>query len=411
MKVLSVLVLAVLIGCLVYCSGDKAVQPEKEPPRPLTTSERQVVEASGGFAYDFFRDMAVYQDTGNLFVSPLSVSLALGMTLNGTAGETRTAMEQTLDLQGMTTDEINQSYQSLIQLLTSLDPTVTFEIANSIWTRLGFPVKQTFYDVNQNYFNSEVRELNFAHDWAADTINGWVARKTHDRIDEIVEKPFDPMTIMFLINAIYFYGDWTYQFDVEGTRDGLFNLDDGTTEPCRMMAQKVSVPYLVTDDFRMVTLPYGDGYFNMAIILPKDDAGDVNDLIADFTQDTFDSWLSDLSSTEIDLLMPKFTLEWGSSLKDVLKAMGMEIAFTGAADFSELTDSADLYISDVLQKTFVKVDEEGTEAAAVTVVEIRVVSVNPNMMHVNHPFVCVIYDNHTGSILFIGRIMNPGYDG
>ncbi|MFH1687996.1 MAG: serpin family protein [bacterium] len=410
MKALTVLLSALLIGCLACCSSDKPIQSKKEPPRPLTVSERKVVEASGGFAYNFFREMAAYQDTGNLFVSPLSVSLALGMTLNGTAGETRTAIEQTLDLGGMSSEEINQSYMSLMNLLTTMDPTVTFEIANSIWTRLGFPVKQSFYDVNREFFESEVRELDFDYDWAADTINGWVARKTHDRIDSIVDKPIDPSTVMFLINAIYFYGDWTYQFDQTHTRDAQFNLVDGSQTPCRMMAQTATVPYLVTDQFRMATLPYGDGYFNMAIILP-DETVSINDFIAGFAEESFNAWLDQSHATEIDLFLPKFTLEWGSSLKDVLKAMGMAIAFGGAADFSELTDSADLYISDVRQKTFVKVDEEGTEAAAVTVVDIRVTSAEPTTMRLDRPFVCVIYDNHTGSILFIGRIMNPGYAG
>jgi serine protease inhibitor len=194
--------------------------------------------------------------------------MALGMTYNGADGGTREAMQTTLELSGLTIQEVNESYQSLIELLTGLDPKVIFQIANSIWYRPGESPEEEFIDLNKTYFNAEVSPLDFSAPNASETINGWVNENTNGRIKKIVEA-IDPLTVMFLINAIYFKGTWTYKFDKESTQDHLFTLPDGSQKACRMMEQEGEFQYFANSDFEAVDLPYGDGYFSMTIFLPQ----------------------------------------------------------------------------------------------------------------------------------------------
>ncbi len=408
MKKMTFFALCLLTLLLTRCIHQQ--NPVAPEARELTALEKSLVASDNKFGLKLFNEINRQEDADkNIFISPLSVSMALGMTLNGAAGETQAAMEQTLEFTGMTTDDINQTYRSLIDLLTNLDRKVTFEIGNSIWYREGMAFEQTFIDVNKQFFDAVVRAVNFNDaEAAAALMNAWVKDKTHGKISEIVKPDaIDWNTVMFLINAIYFKGTWTFEFKKENTRDDQFTKLDGSPIPCKMMNMTGTLSYFENDLFQAVDLPYGDKLFSMTIFLPKLPL-DVNALLAELTQENWDAWLSSFVDRTTELQFPKFTLEYELTMNNVLKALGMEIAFSGAADFTRMYAPGGLYIDEVIHKTFVKVDEEGTEAAAVTSVEVAETSVpSYPLMRVDRPFLFVIRDHHSGAILFMGKIVEP----
>jgi serpin B len=400
--------LLVPLVVLVATCGD-AFGPIDDLPRELSVAELKLVEADNRFAFKLFRELNTLEEDGtNVFVSPLSVGMALGMTYNGAAGTTRDAMQQTLELGGMTLQEVNEAYHGLIGLLRDLDPRVEFALANSIWYRQGVPVLPDFLDRNQHYFDAEVRALDFSDAGAADVINGWVSDQTRGKIPDIVDPPIDPLTFMFLINAVYFKGDWTYQFDEDLTKDDPFFLPDGSQTTVPMMSLADEIPARVYRDAErtVVDLYYGGQAFSMTIVVPED-AASIDALAESLTETQWQGWVLDLDSTDTYVSLPKFTLEYEIELNDVLKALGMEIAFTGSADFTDMVASGGAYIDKVRHKTFVDVNEKGTEAAAVTSVEMRFTSA-PSMIRVDRPFVFAIRENYSGTILFMGKIVDPG---
>ena len=411
MKQIFILITAILSMIIVSQCGDSATESDQEM-RELTVSEKKLVESDNLFGFKVFRKVAEIETGRNMFISPLSISMALGMTLNGAEGVTEQEMEEVLELSGLTQEEINQSYQSLIRLLSNLDPKVKFEIANSIWTRSGFDVKEPFYQNNRKYFDAEVAEVDFSSNSTVDRINGWVGDKTHGKINQIVTPPINPLTMMILINAIYFKGDWTTQFSKDDTRPQTFYQSNGSTIDCDMMNLEDKFKYMENDDIQAIELPYGDGDFSMAVMLPKEnDIGtDLDVLIGNLTSEYWGSLGDYYDSVEVDLYLPKFELEFKVVMNDILKTLGMPSAFDPQlSDFSGIADIDDLHISEVLHKTYVKVDEEGTEAAAVTSVTVGTTSLPPDdiIMRVDRPFAFIIKENQSGTILFMGKVENP----
>ncbi len=406
LRITGFLWLMLVFAVIVQCS-EKASEPPDEPLRPLTAAEQQITESAGKFGLKVFREVIQSEPGKNVFISPLSISMALGMAYNGAEGTTEDAMQTTLELAGLTEQEINEAYRSLIDLLTELDPDVIFEIANSIWHRPEFPAKQGFIDVNRTYFDAEVTALDFGRPDAADIMNGWVDEKTHGKISEVIQPPINALTMMFLINAVYFKGTWTTQFDPKNTHDDRFELEDGSTAMCDMMMLEHEFSYFENDVFQAIILPYGNQEFSMTVFLPRPSVS-TDSLISLFTEENWNSWLGSFGTATGELHLPKFRLEYNISLNAVLSALGMGVAFDPSeADFTGIAERSDLHISQVVHKTFVEVDEEGTVAAAVTVVEIGITSVTPPLMYVNRPFVFVIRDRHSQSILFIGRVLDP----
>ena len=399
---LSVLAPFLLAGC----SGDPAAPSDgiTALPRELSQTERTVIEASNHFAFDLLKEVNRDDSGANVFLSPLSASMALGMTLNGAEGTTFEAMQSTLGFDGLSRAEINQSYRDLIVLLRGLDPLVTFEIGNSIWYRLGFPVLEPFLDTTREYFDAEVMGLDFGNPGAADVINAWVRYATHDKIDQIVDSPIDINIVMFLINAISFNGTWTCEFDPEATRDADFHREDGTTAPIRLMAQRAELPYAATDEYVAVDLPYGGGAFTMTVVVPTAGTG-IEALIGTLDDQRWRAVVDGLAMTEVDVYLPRFELEYEKKLNDALIALGMGQAFTPAADFSRMTPGGGVWIDQVKQKSFIEVDEKGTEAAAATVVVI-VMSAQP-VLRADRPFLFVIRERFSGTILFIGKLADP----
>jgi len=384
--------------------------PVSSPPplRDLTTPEKALAEAGNNFGFKLFREILQREHKTNVFISPLSVSLALGMAQNGADGATREAMQKTLALSGMTIEEVNQAYRSLIELLTGLDTAVEFKIANSIWYRRTFPVEKEFLKVNNTYFHAEVSGLDFGDPVAQKTINSWVDRSTNGKISKIVDR-IDPLMMMYLINAIYFKGMWTQEFDKKDTRDDQFTTAEGARISCRMMSQDRSFPYFEDSTLQAIDLPYGSGHYSMTVFLPRPEI-DLDILIAQFTADNWHKWASALAKSPGELFLPKFKLEYELTLNDELTALGMGIAFApDKADFTKINKKGKLYISEVKHKTFVDVNEEGTEAAAVTSVGMMLTSVQPAgfVMRVDRPFLFVIRDHRSGTILFMGKIVEP----
>jgi len=403
-KNLIFIVIITLCVSLLSCSDAKITPPDPHDPSP---AEKQIIDASNEFAFNLFKEVNSSEADTNILVSPLSVSYALGMTYNGANGQTETDMAATLGFGSLTNDEINLSYQTLTEALTTLDPSVIFEIANSIWIRNGFPVEQDFIDVNQDFFDAEVASLNFDDDNSVDIINGWISDKTHEKIKDVLQPPISPAVIMYLINAIYFNGTWTYQFDPDNTFPGMFIQTKSRYVDCDYMEIREYFPSLITDDFSAVDLPYGNQDYGMTIFKPRHDKT-LDDFLSLFNQENFTNWMAALIADTITVKLPKFKFGYGIELGDVLTALGMGIAFNpGLADFSGITPAVQLYISRVIHKTFIQVDERGTEAAAVTIVEIEYTSIQEEYFTFDRPFVFVIHEKNTGAILFIGKVTNP----
>jgi len=384
----------------------EGVGPLDNLPRDLSVAEGELIEANNAFAFKLFREIN-RQDTtgGNVFISPLSVGMALGMAYNGAAGTTRDAMQETLELQGLTIDEINQSYRSVIDLLRNLDPGVEFSIANSVWYDLGETLQPSFLDVAATYFDAVAAQLDFASADAAPTINAWVSDATHGKIPEIVPDPIPGDIVAYLINAIYFKGNWTYQFDKDLTRKEPFYLADGTSVDVDMMSFPTKSPMRVAsvDGVTIADLAYGGGAYSMTIVLPPAVDGAFT-LAETVTQDQWDAWVAALDSTSWYVRMPKFTLEWEDSLNKVLTALGMGVAFRGC-DFSNMFIVPGACIDEVRHKTFVDVNEEGTEAAAATSISFS--RSGPVPVEVDRPFLFAIRERHSGTILFMGKIVDP----
>jgi serpin B len=407
---LTATLLLAFIFFFAHCSDNPTSSPTA--PFELTSAEKDLVKADNRFGIKLFKAINESEGDENIFISPLSVAMSLGMTLNGAAGITREGMEETLELYGLTREEINLSYQHLIELLTGLDPRVQFHIANSIWYRQpGFPSPEAdFLDQCQQYFNALVTGLDFSSYDAANTINAWVQDQTNGRIDEVVDHPIDPNYIMFLINAIYFKGAWKFRFEENLTFDDAFFLPDQSWKPCRMMTQRGLYWHYRDDDFWALDLPYGDGAYRMTVILPNEGVY-FNELIAriepdDWNQSLIDAWFSGLSKDSLDIYIPKLNVEYEIRLKNILASLGMGSAFSQSADFTNMYSAGGVWIDQVIHKTFVEVNEEGTEAAAVTSTTMAT-GISDDVFYVNRPFAFVIRESVSQTILFIGKIVDP----
>ena len=376
----------------------------------VSKTTQEIIQADNDFGISLFKEVvASDNEAGNIFISPTSVALALAMTYNGANGDTKVAMENTLKKNGFTLDEINQSYKSLIGALISVDPKVLLEIANSIWYRQGFSVLPDFITANSIYYNAEVNSIDFNDPSAKDVINGWVKENTHGKIAEIIDQ-IPQEAVMYLINAIYFKGIWYSEFDKEKTTDGPFTTGEELKVMVPMMQQQDTFRYAHYDKLACVELPYGQGNYTMIILLP--DMGiDLQEIITSLTPESWNSMINSLSNQDVVIHLPKFKFEYKNTLNDELTSMGMGIAFSDAADFSRISETGWLKISKVLHKTFIEVNEEGTEAAAVTAVEIGYTSIGgetpPVFFAVDRPFIFAIREKDTGSIVFIGSVKDP----
>ena len=360
-----------------------------------------VAAANTRFGFKLLQDLRERDSGANIFISPLSISIALTMTYNGAVGETEHAMAEVLEIEGLDRDAVNHSNAALRNSLEDPDPKVEISIANSIWSRQGVEFNADFLERNRVFFGAEVASLDFSAPEATEIINEWVNTNTNGKIEKIVDR-ISPQTLLFLINAIYFKGSWQEEFDKSHTRPGIFQLLDGSEKQVEMMRREGEYPYFRGESFEATSLPYGDGRMGMYIFLPNRDS-DLNEFLDNVNADTWGHWISQFRDRRHDMILPRFKLEYEATLNDTLAALGMEIAFGSGADFSGMGPS--LFISEVKHKTFVEVNEEGTEAAAVTAV-VGVKSV-PSVFRVDRPFFFTIYDAETETILFMGTVTEP----
>jgi serpin B len=381
-----------------------------ELPRALTSSEKAVIQGGNSFGLELMRQVVARDTRPNVVLSPLSASMALGMTLNGAANATFDAMRATLGFGGLTQDEINRSYHDLTEMLLALDPKVELAIANSTWARRGRPFVPSFFQAVTTWFDAEARELDFADPATLGVINGWAAEKTNDRIKKVLDE-IRPEHVLFLLNAVYFKGDWLNRFDTGDTRSSPFRLGNGQTAPVPTMHGEIKAGLGWAPGVVLGELPYGGQAFVLTIAMPEGN-GTLADLIASLDAARWQEWTSRLPAGDyeelkaIDVALPKLELDYEVVLNDALKALGMEVAFDHQqADFSRLTPEQ-AYIDFVKQNTFLKMDEKGTEAAAVTTVGIGLVSLPPSLI-VDRPYLIAIRERLSGTILFLGAIGDP----
>jgi len=397
---------AVALGACGTSSSEPGPRPARSDlPRALTDQEQQVRSAANAFSFALWQKLNVEQPDRNIFASPLSASFALGMTLNGTAGATLSEMRSALQFGNTSVADIDAGYKSLMQLLTTLDPSVTMQIANSIWYRNTFTVNKPFIDAVTSSFDATVTPLDF-HDVAGSLgkINGWVDAKTNHKIPSILDDIPDD-AVMYLINAIYFKAAWRQKFDPARTANWTFHGAHGDhTIP--LMHRDARMPYAETSMYQAVDLPYGDSSFTMTVILPKQTSS-VNEVAAWLTADRWSALTSSFATSQVELGLPKMKLEWSASLVPELEALGMHAAFVNA-DFTPMSPSGNqLVISDVKQKAYVDVNEEGTEAAAVTSVGLVATSAPlAQVVRVDRPFIFAIRERLSGTVLFIGKVVD-----
>ena len=375
----------------------------------------KVVSATTRFGIGLFKEVVKQRPRKNVFLSPSSVAFALAMTYNGAAGTTQEDMGMTLGFADMDLHDVNRGHALLKEVLENPDPQVQLEIANSLWARKGTRFRPEFLEANKAFYDAEVMVLDFRDPGSLSAINGWVNRKTKGKIDRIVDR-IDPLSILFLINAVYFKGKWTEPFDERMTKEHPFRLLDGRQKPHPFMFQSGRYRYLEAEGFQAVSLPYGEGRVSMVVFLPSRDSS-LHAFQTSLSKQTWDGWMSRFRSMEGDIALPRLKLDDETTLNKALKALGMAIAFDrNRANFEGMCPSPpQLYIDQVRHKTFVEVNEEGTEAAAVTSVEMKATAMPPAEEHftmvVDRPFFFAIRDNDTGTVLFVGSIVDPTWDG
>ena len=389
---------------LCFAAWAVLADPASDPAR--------LAAANTGFAFDLLKQIAGEQPNANVFISPFSVSSVLQMVANGAAGDTRTEMQRVLKTAGLPPETLNAACKDLNQSLNS-QTNVILSLANAIWFQEGIRLKPGFVATNSRFFQAGLAPVDFKKPESAKTINDWADNCTHGKVKDVVQWPFDPLTRVILANAIYFKGKWANPFDKNQTKPRAFHLAKGGTKPTPTMWQRKTFSYQEGNGFQAVRLPYAGGRLQMYLFLP-DTSSSPAKLLAGMDNDTWrDKILPRFRDREGTLAFPRFKLEYDVVLNDPLEALGMRHAFDDA-DFSAMA-AEPLFVSKVKQKSFVEVNEEGTEAAAVTTVTMKSMAImepiKPFEMIVDRPFFFVIEDSETRSVLFMGVVYDPAGQG
>lgn len=389
------------------CQSDGPTPDNLPDLRPLSASELTVSDAAGDFGFNLFKKLNT-ASAENILISPFSVSTALAMALNGAAGETRDGMLQTIDYAGYDSAGVDQAYASLADLLTHMDRTVTLDLANSSWYRNDLTVKPSFDSIITASFDGTVQGLDFGNSSSVNTVNDWVASKTGNHINKLIDH-LDDSDLMILINAIYFKGTWMYKFDKSKTHTADFHLENGARTSVDMMVlPQRTLPVMYNESVQLVDLPYGNGQFTMTLVLPQE-GNTTEDLINGLSADEFNGWLSQADSMNIEVDLPRFRMNWQKKLNDELASMGMARAFSDEAEFPNIFEEKPrLTITEVNHASYIEVNEDGTEAAAATSVGIGLTAAPlPARIVFDHPFLFFIRERHSGVILFMGELTNP----
>lgn len=396
-------------------ADSQKVTPAFDPSKyQLPPQTKDLAESCNAFAFRLFDKLREVDTAEDIFFSPASVSLVMSMVANGADGLTLKELAATLLPTHLSLSQVNAVVDSVLHLLTDPEEQVQLTVANSLWLNDNFSFRQSFVDEVTRTYHAEVSSLPFGDASSASIINSWVNDATRGRIPSIVDQ-LGPLDAAVVVNAIYFKGSWRYEFDLNCTVPKDFHLLDGTTRKHDLMHQQRKWDYLETDSLQMIALPYDSGRLRMIVLLPA--AGlDYDQFLQSLNSEIWLQWSSALQPRKGTIGLPRFKLEWKANLNDELQKAGIVQAFDAyGADLSRmcaLPDGQNAYISDVIQKTFVEVNEEGTEAAAATSATISVTSIAPESerpftMIVDRPFFVTIEDCLTGLVLFMGAITDP----
>ncbi|WP_296623441.1 serpin family protein [Marivirga sp.] len=389
------------------CSQDEISLDLNPTTFNLSPQAPEVIKSNNSFGLALFGKVSEGTDD-NLMLSPLSASAVLTMLLNGCEGETYNQLKNTLAYpEGMDIQNINETYMMLVKQLLEADPQVKMSLANAVFYREQFNVKQSYKDILTQDFKANVQALDFNEPAALNTINQWASDNTNGKIPKVLEG-ISSDAVMFLMNALYFKGDWTYQFDKNKTAPSTFFLEDGNQIQVDMMKGAIGSKRTHHNGSAIIEMPYGRTNFSMVVMIPNDST---NEFVSNLDESAWNEITTSLDEqnewSEFDVLMPKFKFSNEKYLNGQLQSMGMIDAFSPFdADLSGIAD-ANIYVSFVKQNTFVEVNEEGTEAAAVTTVGISLTSGLPPSFNVNRPFVFAIRERTTNTLIFIGKVMNP----
>ena len=388
---------------------DEDITPDDEKPNPV--GDLTFPDAVNAFAFDIFREVHEVNED-NLFISPYSIFTALAMTYEGARGETADEMANVLSV-----EQDNESFHSymknLYEVLNTKNAEYNISTANALWVKENFQLLEAYLTIIQEYYGGDATEVDYSNPVeAAAIINQWVENQTNGLIkDLITADAISPLTALILTNAIYFKGIWETQFDPVNTTNRTFEVSAGTSieaPTMNLVGTEDVFYYTETDDLQILELPYTGDNISMIILLPKNN--DLSPVINTIESDMFSEWIGSMVETNVDIYLPKFKVETSYSLSDYLIELGMNISFTSSADFSGITGGRDLFISKVIHKAFIDVNEEGTEAAAATAV-IMELTVNDGSSRIvfdcNHPFMYLIQHKQTGTILFMGSINDP----
>jgi len=400
-------ILLITISLSISCEKSNDDNPGDPVPINLTDKQVALVKSGNEFAFDIFRKTLENEaPEKNIMISPLSISYALSMTVNGADGPTRDSILKALRVSNISIEELNRSYKDLTAALLSVDKRVAMKIANSVWTEQNFSVKKAFIDVLTDYYMAESKPFNINDANTPSIINQWIKDNTNGLIKDMIDQ-LDPATVMLLINAIYFKGMWKYEFDKAETTQRPFSVSGGSQLEVPSMSQAETHKVYQGEGFTMVELPYGQGNFVMDVILPDTQSG--TSFFTNVNESDFNEWTKSLSPRKVNLYMPRFKYKYKKTLNEILADMGMTIAFTDIADFTNIAE-APLHIDSVLHQTFIETNEEGTEAAAATAV-IVVLTTNELdttlLIDINRPFIYIIREITTNTIIFMGRVSNP----
>lgn len=377
---------------------------------------KSVVSGNTDFAFALYGklkdDSNAPSSKSNLFFSPYSISTALSMTYGGARGQTKEQMAKTLHF-NLADQNLHSAFVSLQKQIVNDDNKRGYQLflVNSLWGQKGYPILKEFLDSTCNYYGATFNLLDFARETekSRKTINSWVKEKTKNKIKDIIPSGgIDEETVLVLANAVYFKGEWKFEFNVSETKNENFIVSSDDKVKASMMHIKENFNYYEDANLQMIKLPYKGDEISMLVILPNKIDG-LNEIESRFTSDTFNALLLKMQECKVDVSFPKFKIIWGTfSLKSTLKDLGMPDAFEPRkADFSGIDISKRIWISNIFHKTFIEVDEKGTEASAATSVVLTQSSNLAIVFRADHPFIFIIRDNHSGSILFMGRVMNP----
>ena len=407
-KFILLTALALGIGCQPASDMDSPTNSGIGTPGADLRVSAPFARQTTDFAFDAFRRINTAEGNKNVFVSPLSLHIALGMLLNGADSQTAADIQKTLKLDAQTLTEANTTYKNLLAGLPALDPKVTLKIANSAWYRNGFAVEPAYLTVLRDNFSATATGLNFADPSAKNQINQWASEQTNGKIKTVIQE-IKPEHVLFLLNAIYFKGDWKTRFDAAKTIDAPFTLSNGQKKTVKMMRLDGPMRRAFRPAYSAFELPYATGKYAMTVLLPAEN-NTADGLVNALTPADWSQLQQDMAEAKTDFGLPRFSFSYEIGLNDVLTQMGMGSAFIPGANLSKISRTNPLKVDFVKQNTFVAVDETGTEAAAVTSIGVSVTSVQLPVL-CDRPFVVVIHEKTTGAILFMGKISDPASGG